>query len=284
MRLGVHWLFVVMLLIISAAGYYLEALILVGSLVAHEIAHLSVAWVLGVEVEELALTPFGGMARMDPVLQVDPQAETSVALAGPFQSFFLAGLTLFVTGGDIWDDRLVQFCFEINANLAFFNLIPALPLDGGRAMRGLMAQRWGYRTVTRWMAWSGRLWGVAMVIVALVPLMRDGNLLATPLVGGIFLLLNAGREVEEATFAAYRQLLRKRERMTQRGIVSARQLVAVEGTRLQDLLEQLTVRQYHTVLVVDRQLRPLGVLHEALLIDAFVELGPTVRVEQMLGE
>lgn len=282
MRLRVHWLFVVMLLISAAAGYYIEALILVGSLIAHEIAHLSVAWVLGVEVEELALTPFGGMARMDSVLQVDPQAETSVALAGPFQSFFLAGLTLFVTGGDIWDDRLVQFCFEINANLAFFNLIPALPLDGGRAMRGLLAQRWGYRSVTRWMSWSGRLCGAAMAIVALVPLMRDGNLLATPLVGGIFLLLNAGREVEEAAFAAYRQLLRKRERMTQRGIVVARQLVAVEGTRLQDLLEQLTVRQYHTILVVDRHLRPLGTLYETSLMDAFVELGPEVRVEQML--
>lgn len=283
MEIRLHWLLLLVLAVAAAAGFVMEVLILVGSLTAHEIAHLVVAWVLGVEVESVHLTPFGGMARMDPGLRTDPQGEALISLAGPFQSFFLAGLALFLTGDHyLWDQRLVRFFFEINVNLAFFNLIPALPLDGGRALRGLMAQKWGYRRATRWITWSGRLWGAAMTASALAVLAREGHLVVAPLVGGLLLFVAAGREEEDVVFRSYQELLRKRERMVQRGVLTSRQLVAMEGTRLQELMESLTSRQYHTVLVVDRSLRPLGVLHEARLLDAFAELGPEARVEEML--
>lgn len=282
MRISVHWLFVLLLAAAAGSGYYMEALILVGSLAAHEIAHLLVAWVLGVAVDELLLTPFGGMARMDSVLEADPQAETSVALAGPFQSFFLAALVHFLAGGQVWDQRLVRLAFDINANLAFFNLIPALPLDGGRALRGLLAQRWGYRRVTDWMAWLGRFCGTMMAATALLLLLRTGRVYATPLVGGLFLFLGAGQEVEAAVYRSYRQFLRKRERLVQRRIMPGGQLVVVTGTRLREVLEHLSDRRYHLVLVVDAAMRPLGTLHEAELMDAFTEVGPLVTVEQIL--
>ncbi|HEY3363735.1 MAG TPA: site-2 protease family protein [Symbiobacteriaceae bacterium] len=282
MKLGVDWLFAILLALAAGAGYTTEALILLGSLAAHETAHLFVAWVLGVQVEELVLTPLGGMARMDSALETDPQAETSVALAGPFQSFFLAGLALFLTGDRFWDQRLVRFCFETNASLAFFNLIPALPLDGGRALRGLLAQRWGYRRVTGWMARLGRLCGIVMVGTALMVLWKTGRFYPTPLIGGVFLTLSAGREVEQAVFRSYRQFLHKRERLAGRRVMVAQQLVAVAGTRLREVMEHLAARHYHLVLVVDEDLQPLGTLHEAELMDAFETLGPEATVEQIL--
>jgi stage IV sporulation protein FB len=282
MRVGVHWLFVVLLLGAAAAGYFPHAMILLGSLAAHEIAHLAVAWVLGLEVEEVVLTPFGGMARLDTHLEADPQAETSVALAGPFQSFFLAGMALFLMGEEFWDQELVRFFFLVNANLAFFNLIPAVPLDGGRALRGLLAQRYGYRRVTRWMALLGRFCGTAMAGTALLVWWKTGIVSATPLVGGVFLAFGAGREVEDATYRSYRQFLRKREQLKNHRVVAARQVVVIEGTPLKEVLEHLAAPRYHTVLVVDKELHPLGTLYEAELMDAFAELGPEATVEEIL--
>lgn len=282
MRLGVDWLFALLLALAAGAGHATEALILLGSLAAHEIAHLAVAWVLGLQVEELVLTPLGGLARMDSALEADPQAETSVALAGPFQSFFLAGLALMLMGDSFFDQKLVRFCFEANASLAFFNLIPALPLDGGRALRGLLAQRWGYRRVTGWMAKLGRFLGIAMAGTALVILVKTGRVYPTPLVGGVFLALDAGREVEAAVYRSYRQFLHKRDRLAERRVIGATQLVAVAGTRLRELLEHMAARQYHLILVVDEELHPLGTLHEAELMDAFATLGPEATIEQIL--
>lgn len=282
MRVEIHWLFLLILITASLAGYHLEALILLGSLIAHEIAHLMVAWVLGLGVEELTLTPFGGMARLDTTLETDPQAETSVALAGPFQSFFLAGTAGFLMGDELFDQAKVRFFFEVNANLAFFNLIPALPLDGGRALRGLLAQRFGYRRVTGWMFWLGRLSGVLMVAAAMIVLVTTGSFYITPIVGGLFLVLGAGGEVDDAVYRSYRQFLHKRERLAGRRVMRADQLVAVEGTRIGEVLEHMSGGKYHLVLVVDRSLRPIGTLHEAELIDAFQEIGPNMTVEQVL--
>lgn len=282
LKVRIHWLFAVLLLAAIIAGYATEALVLVGSLVVHEIAHLAVAWVLGLSVTRVELTPFGGMAQMDQALEHDPQAEVSVALAGPFQSFFLAGLAHFLAGSELWDQHLLRFCFEVNTSLAFFNLIPALPLDGGRALRGLLAQRWGYRRVTQWMVWVGRVCGTAMMVAATYVFAQTGRLYGTPLVGGLFLALGAGREMEMVTYRAYQHFLRKRKRMTDRRILDARHLVAVEGTLLREVLENLASRQYHLVLVVDRELNPVGTLHESELMDAFNTKGPEVRVEEIL--
>ncbi|HEY8347219.1 MAG TPA: M50 family metallopeptidase [Symbiobacteriaceae bacterium] len=280
--MGIHWLFGLLLAVAVGAGHGLEAMILVGSLAAHEIAHLAVAWVLGVEVEELILTPFGGMARLDAALELDPQAETSIALAGPFQSFFLAGLTLFLTGEQFWDQQLVRFAFLANANLAFFNLIPALPLDGGRALRGLLAQRWGYRRVSGWMAVAGRFIGTLLAATAFLVLLRTRQLYLTPLVGGLFLALGAGKEVIDATWRTYRQLLHKREQLARRRVMPVRPLVAVEGTKLGEVLAHMAAGDYHTVVVVDTSMHPLGTLFEGELVDAFAARGPEVPVEQIL--
>lgn len=282
MRVEVHWLFLLVLLLATLAGFQLEALILLGSLIAHEIAHLLVAWVLGLGVEELILTPFGGMARLDTSLETDPQAETSVALAGPFQSFFLAGLAVFLMGAELFDQEQVRFFYEVNANLAFFNLIPALPMDGGRALRGLLAQRWGYRRVTRWMLRVGRLCGAAMAGASVIALVQAQSLFITPLVGGLFLLLGAGQEGDEAVYRSFRQFLLKRERLARRRVMKADQLVVVQGTRIAQVLEHLASRSYHLVLVVDDSLRPVGLLHESELMDAFEELGPQVTVDEVL--
>lgn len=284
MRIGVHWLFLVLVAVAMGAGYFAEAMILIGSLAAHELAHLLVAWVLGLHIDEVVITPFGGMAKLDTLVEADPQAETSVALAGPFQSFFLAGLMLFLAGDQLWDQRLVRFCFEVNANLAFFNLIPALPLDGGRALRGLMAQRWGYRRVTGWMALLGRFCGVAMAGAAFLVWVRTQThtLYLTPMVGGLFVAFGAGQEVETATYRSYRQFLRKRDQLKESRVLAARQLVAVAGTRLGELMEHLALRRYHVVLVVDRDLQPLGTLYEAELMEAFQQLGPEATVEEIL--
>jgi stage IV sporulation protein FB len=280
-RLGVHWLYVLLLALAAASGFAVHALILLGSLVAHELAHLAAAWALEVDVEAVDLTPLGGVARLDSRLEIDPQAEMSVALAGPFQSFLLAGLALFLTADGLWDRGLVEFFFQTNASLAFFNLVPALPLDGGRALRGLLAQRWGYRRVTAWLVLSGRACGLLMLLFA-AALLASGRIYPTALVGGAYLFWIAGKEVEDAVYRSFRRFMRKREEVLMRRVLPGRQVVAVAGTRLAEVMAALGARGYHTVLVVDEQLAPLGMLTEADLITAFQERGPQVPVEQLL--
>ena len=120
------------------------------SVVGHELAHAIVARLEGIKIYDIQLHIFGGWARL---LSEPPtaMAEFRVAMAGPSASFLLA---LFfwlwlppnpkVASGSLTAQAAVaslSYLAAANMSLAMFNLLPGLPLDGGRALRALLWHR-----------------------------------------------------------------------------------------------------------------------------------------------
>jgi Zn-dependent protease len=117
------------------------------SVFGHELSHALMARSDGIEIEEIVLHPFGGLARLRNEPE-SPGAEFRVAIAGPGASF-LFGVLAFV----VWLIALsanyltaASVFFLIgsgNLLLAIFNLFPGYPLDGGRVLRALLWKRSG---------------------------------------------------------------------------------------------------------------------------------------------
>jgi Zn-dependent protease/predicted transcriptional regulator len=123
------------------------------STIAHELGHSLVARARGVAVNAITLVLFGGssdISRSDE----RPIDETLIAVAGPGASLLVA-LALLGVRFSIPEPRpsletFLVFVIAINLWLAVFNLLPTLPLDGGRALRGLLWHGIGdYRKATR---------------------------------------------------------------------------------------------------------------------------------------
>jgi Zn-dependent protease len=122
------------------------------TIVVHELGHAVVARRLGGVTREITLLPIGGIASMERVPE-RPGDELAVALVGPAINLGLAlvlALGVRVAGGgyDVDTDVSVVHAFVvqlmwIQLALAVFNMLPAFPLDGGRALRALMAIRVG---------------------------------------------------------------------------------------------------------------------------------------------
>jgi len=124
------------------------ALLLVVSVLVHELAHAIVARTEGLVVEDITLHFFGGMARMSGEPPT-PGAELRIAVVGPgasfalgvffllIDSFFVYGTTLVAEG------RVLRHLGIVNLVLATFNLLPGYPLDGGRILRALLWKRTG---------------------------------------------------------------------------------------------------------------------------------------------
>lgn len=121
-----------------------------GSVLAHELAHSLVARLEGIRIYDIQLHIFGGWAR----LVGEPRtamAEFRVAVAGPAASFLLAVLfwlclytvQQFSSGSHAARAAAAVFLYLASANmlLAMFNLLPGLPLDGGRALRAILWHR-----------------------------------------------------------------------------------------------------------------------------------------------
>jgi Zn-dependent protease len=144
------------------------AILLGLSVLLHELGHCFVARALGLPVRSITIGVMGGATQVGEAQT--PAREYAVAIAGPMVSLLLAGTGVGLR--PLFDDdslsgRLVDNLAITNGLIAVFNLLPGLPLDGGRVLRAVLWRLGGDPLrATRAAAWAGR--GVALVVVPLV--------------------------------------------------------------------------------------------------------------------
>lgn len=140
------------------------------SVVLHELAHSLVAIRQGIDIPEITLFIFGGVARLSEEPQ-DPTTEFKVAVVGPLMSFALAAafgaLKIALQG---FEPSLlvvvIGYLSWINLALGIFNLIPGFPLDGGRILRAFLWWKTGSLTrATKVAADFGKGFAVAIMVL-----------------------------------------------------------------------------------------------------------------------
>ncbi|HVJ19664.1 MAG TPA: site-2 protease family protein [Polyangiaceae bacterium] len=142
----------------------------------HELGHSLVAQRFGVEVKEIVLLPIGGVA----MLRSEPSKawqELLIAVAGPFVNVVIAfALALALRGEISFLDKAVpslslhgfaEWLVLSNMILAVFNMIPALPMDGGRALRAVLTMVFDKPRATRIAAGLGQVLAVGFIVWAL---------------------------------------------------------------------------------------------------------------------
>ena len=131
----------------------------------HELAHSLVSKKYGINVKNIVLFIFGGIASIEEIPK-EPKKEILISLAGPAASFALALTSYAISLIDlpIFSDFFIVFAY-FNAVLAVFNLIPAFPLDGGRVLRGFLASKMNFVKATRMAAEIGKMIAIFMGIL-----------------------------------------------------------------------------------------------------------------------
>jgi Zn-dependent protease len=134
------------------------------SILVHELGHAVVARKLGVHVSGIELGFFGGAAKM---VQLPRTAnhELAIAAAGPIVSLALGGIGLGLAA--LTHVGLIAWIGWINLVLAGFNLIPALPMDGGRILRALLTRKMDFVRATDVAVDVARVVAVAFVVAGL---------------------------------------------------------------------------------------------------------------------
>jgi len=144
--------------------------LLFGSVVAHELGHALTARRFGVRTEDIVLLPIGGVARIVN-LPKRPAHEIAIAAAGPAVSIGIAALVgfLLIIPSHFMPPLVAAAAgafVEMNFILGVFNLVPALPMDGGRVLRGVLALKRDYLSATRIAVRIGRAIAIAGFVYA----------------------------------------------------------------------------------------------------------------------
>jgi Zn-dependent protease len=168
--------------IAPAAAYGLglaTVLLLFASILAHEFGHALVARRHGIEVEEIDLWLLGGVARMRGEAH-EPNDELGYALAGPavtalVAAAFTAAALLLPASAPAEVRALVEYQAYVNVAILVLNLLPAFPLDGGRALRALLWRHGGdLAGATRRAAAVGTGFGYVMIALGVLDFIAGG--------------------------------------------------------------------------------------------------------------
>ena len=161
---------------------------LLGSVLLHELGHALTARRYRIGVRGITLELLGGYTEMDRDAP-NPRVDALISLAGPAVSLLLGGVA--AAAAFALPDRTVlgQIAFQLAASnilVAIFNVLPGLPLDGGRALRaGVWALIGDRHRATVVAGWAGR--GIAVATGVLVFTLYRLNLVT--LFGLVFILL-----------------------------------------------------------------------------------------------
>jgi len=192
--------------VITTAGLFL-------SVFGHELAHALMARAEGIEIEEIVLHPFGGLARLRTQPQ-NPRAELRIAVAGPAASFLFGVLALggsqIAALGNYAATFVVFFLIAAgNFLLALFNLLPGYPLDGGRVLRAILWHKTGnMNDATRMAGICGMLIAAMLVLFGIYILIAPNWRPSQPyfmggwsILVGLFLFDTAAKVVKGAQLA-----------------------------------------------------------------------------------
>src|SRR5499427_6429806 len=184
------------------------------SVFGHELSHALMGRTEGIDIEEIVLHPFGGLARLRTQPE-NPKAEFRIAVAGPAASFIFSiiGFAGMVLTGSLGFHFGTAFFFFIGAGnllLAIFNLFPGYPLDGGRVLRAIIWKRSGnIRDATRIAGFCGQLMSLVLIAfgiyMALAPTFRAYFMGLWSVMVGVFLLgaaTNVVRSTRESATVA----------------------------------------------------------------------------------
>jgi Zn-dependent protease/CBS domain-containing protein len=235
------------------------------SVLVHELAHSVVARGYGLPVRRILLYPLGGLSEIEQEPQT-PGREFLVSAAGPGLSLALAAvgyglMRVFPTG---IAGTLVSQLRWANLVVGVFNLLPGLPLDGGRMLRAAIWKvtgRPGTSTIAA--AWAGRAIAVALFVVPFATgrVTGTGDLVTVVWLAVIaaFMWTGAGQAIKATRFRERLPALQARR--------LARKAVSVAAdTPLAEAIRRADENQARAVVVVDHEDKPIAILNEGAVM------------------
>lgn len=217
-------------------GDPLTVILLLLALLLHETAHLVFAEVFGYQVKEFKLTPLGGCLVIDSLMALHPVAEFVIAVAGPFTNLLMVagvGYLDFLGVKGSWLDNWGQ----CNRMLGIINLIPAVPLDGGRLLDALLKKIFSIKTAALITKGTGLFIGGFIFSIGVIKFWTGGAGTLSVLTG-IFLLYQVINYRSPKLESFWRMAERRRKKFSKRGYAGLKPVLVKPGLLIRNILQR----------------------------------------------
>ncbi len=254
------------------------------SILLHEGAHGLAAQLCGQPPREMELTPLGALLRLEDEERLPAVKRLAVLAAGPGMTLllcFLAGRSTACGWLTVQDGRTL---FAANLAILLVNLLPALPLDGGRMLALLLSCLLRGATAGRVMRALGTAMGIAAIGVSAWTSWQHGSWNWSLAAAGCFLLYSASTATTTLAMAEMRRLMDRKTALEARGHAPVRRIAVLAGQPLHRAVRLLHPRHLTELVVMEQgTMRTMGLLTEERLISCYLD-DPQLCCAEVIGE
>jgi stage IV sporulation protein FB len=261
-----------MVVVALVFGFIGELLLMFAIVLLHEYGHCYMAKRMGWHVKAIRLLPFGGEVIADTTHLTNAREELLVAIAGPAVNAILILLILLLKCIFGFEGYWFEYFYQANMTILIFNLLPVMPLDGGKIVHALLFEWIPFAKLQHVSTHLSLICSVCICMFALTGINQSGirfNLLLI----GIFLLYSNLTMLRQLPFIFWRFLLHKwadwqtiHERQRAFKVIRV-----VDDFRAISLLKKVYRNRWHQFIILNRNQQTRFVIHESDVLQTVFE-------------
>lgn len=268
----VHVSLPVFLMYAAITGHLTMIVIALISILLHEAAHAAVSSCLGQKPRCLELTSLGAVMRIEDEAALAPLRRMLVFLAGPAATLLLCWIAVDGTTHGLITPESGRTIFTTNVCILMLNLLPVLPLDGGRLLVLLLDVFLPKHVTGRIMRGIGYIAGILLIGLNLYCCWSSGGLNLTLAFAGSCMIYCAAVSATTWAMTEMRCFLDRKIRLERRGSMKTVMITCLHTTPVRQLIKKLPPSRYALFWCLEAgSMRHLGLMDENTLIQHYLQ-------------
>ena len=225
--------------------------------------------------------PFGITLRLSGSIIKSPLKEIIIAIAGPFANVLMIAFALLLESMCIWSGASLFLFTYLNVIMFLLNMLPCMPLDGGRVLRAMLVGKVGYINAVNYQRKLEKLIILVLLILGVVLIFITKFNISLVMVAA-FLIFNVSGEETRKNYIVMREIMGYKDKLKNRKYMRTKGIAAKSSAKALDIMKCIGYDSFYLINVIDDKIHIKKTLTEGELIDAINKKSISVTLDEIM--